>query len=137
MRNKQLLGETAVNSPARLRCRRAQLLHTTPAIVTRAIRPAGIDQDVTDALEVASDLVAKNPWQRAADGAIGHVQVRVAHASRKNPQNPLGPHGLKIRPLFKHEGPAGGVQHSREHEGSNYPALLPRGQRWKKRYAST
>jgi hypothetical protein len=128
MRNEQLLSETAVNSPARLRSRWAQLLQTAAAILTRAIRPAGINQNITGPLQVAGDLVAKNPWQRAANGAVDHVQVRVAHPSRKNPQNPLGALGLKILPLLRHQWLTRGMQHRRAHEGSNYPAPLPDGQ---------
>ena len=121
MRNKQLFSKPAVHSPARLRRRRAQLLQPAPAISARAIRPAGVNQDVTDSLQVARDLVAKDPWQRAADNAIDHVQVRVAHPSPNDPHNPLRPHRLKIVPLLKHQGLTGRMQHRRAHEGSNYP----------------
>ncbi len=75
MRNQQLFGETAINGPARLRRRRAQLLYAAPTITARAVRPAGINQNVTGSLQVTSDLMAKDPGQRAADDAIDHVQV--------------------------------------------------------------
>lgn len=131
MRNEQLLSETAVNSPARLRSRWAQLLQTAAAILTRAIRPAGINQNITGPLQVAGDLVAKNPWQRAANGAVDHVQVRVAHPSRKNSQNPLGALGLKILPLLRHQWLTRGMQHRRAREGSNYPRRCQMASHWK------
>lgn len=131
MRNEQLLSETAVNSPARLRSRWAQLLQTAAAILTRAIRPAGINQNITGPLQVAGDLVAKNPWQRAANDAVDHVQVRVAHPSRKNSQNPLGALGLKILPLLQHQWLTRGMQHRRAHEGSNYPCRCQMASHWK------
>ncbi len=131
MRNEQLLSETAVNSPARLRSRWAQLLQAPAAILTRAIRPAGINQNITGPLQVAGDLVAKNPWQRAANGAVDHVQVRVAHPSRKNSQNPLGALGLKILPLLQHQWLTRGMQHRRAHEGSNYPRRCQMASHWK------
>jgi len=101
--DQHLLGETAVNSPARFRCRWAQLLQATPTVLTRAVRPAGINQNVAGPLKVASDLVPKHPRQRPADGAINHLQVRVAHSRRKDPDNPLGARRLKTLPILEHK----------------------------------
>jgi hypothetical protein len=45
----------------------------------------------------------------------------MAHASRKDTDNPLATFGSKIRPFLEHESLTWGVQHSRAHEDSNYP----------------
>jgi hypothetical protein len=65
--------------------------------------------------------MAEDPRQRAADGAVDHAQVGVAHPRRKHPHNLLSAVRRKILPIFEHQGLTGRMQPSGPHEDSTYP----------------